>query len=64
MHIPRPRAFSPPSRGYPWLPCQTKFARNAARNPPSDAAAVFADARDGATIKDVAILRITAIEDS
>jgi hypothetical protein len=25
---------------------------------------VFADARDGATTKDVAILRITAIEDS
>ena len=33
-------------------------------NPPSDAAAVFADARNGVTIKDVATLRITAIEES
>jgi hypothetical protein len=31
---------------------------------PSDAAAAFSDARDGAAIKDVAILGITAIEDS
>ncbi len=32
--------------------------------PPSDAAAVFADAHDGADINDVAILGITTIEDS
>ena len=32
--------------------------------PPSDAAAVFADARDGTDINDVAILGITTIEDS
>ncbi len=34
MRISRPRAFNPPSRGCPWLPCQTKFARNGARNRP------------------------------
>jgi hypothetical protein len=33
-------------------------------NPPSDTAAAFADARDGATIKNVAILSIMAIEGS
>jgi hypothetical protein len=33
-------------------------------NPSSDAATVFADARDGASIKDIAILRIPAIEDT
>jgi hypothetical protein len=32
-------------------------------NPPSDAAAALADARDATTIKEVVILKVTAIEE-
>ena len=62
--FPPPQGLSSPIEGIPLAAVPNQVCSQCRTNPPSDAAAVFADARDGAAIKDVAILRITAIEDS